>query len=154
MHSFTFLLAVALLTLGAVGMIGSSSPDEIQANASPGLFFGGSILIASFYALREPRHGMAAASFLTFLAFLTNASTVLGELLRGSFEWLRIDHRHASLVMTLSAIYLGLSYRGWRRARGGHHFRGTGRNGVMTALFYTVINSCSLSASLASISLI
>ena len=117
MHSFTFLLAVALLTLGAVGMIGSSSLDEIQANASPGLFFGGSILIASFYALREPRHGMAAASFLTFLAFLTNASTVLGELLRGSFEWLRIDHRHASLVMTLSAIYLGLSYRGWRRAR-------------------------------------
>ena len=77
MHGPTFILAVVLLILGVTGLLDTSSAAEIQTRATPGLFFGGSILIASLYAFRERRHGMAAASFLTFIAFLTSVPPTL-----------------------------------------------------------------------------
>ena len=117
MHVLTFTLAAALLALGTIGLLNTTSAAEIQAQAIPGLFFGGSALIAALYAFREKRHGMAAASFLTFLAFLTSAPAALGPLYRGVFDWFRIEHRQSMIVMILSALYLGTAFATWKRSR-------------------------------------
>ncbi len=117
MHGLTFILAVVLLILGVTGLPDTTSAAEIQTRASPGLFFGGSILIASLYAFRERRHGMAAASFLTFIAFLTSVPPTLKPVYRGTYDWLLIDHRQPTIIALASALYLGIAFAAWKRAR-------------------------------------
>ena len=117
MHGLTFILAVFLLILGVTGLLETTSAAEIQTRASPGLFFGGSILIASLYAFRERRHGMAAASFLTFIAFLTSVPPILKPIYRGTYDWLLIDHRQPTIIALASALYLGVAFAAWKRAR-------------------------------------
>ena len=117
MHGLTFILAVVLLILGVTGLPDTTSAAEIQTRASPGLFFGGSILIASLYAFRERRHGMAAASFLTFIAFLTSVPPILKPVYRGTYDWLLIDHRQPTIIALVSALYLGIAFAAWKRAR-------------------------------------
>ena len=117
MHGPTFILAVVLLILGVTGLLDTSSAAEIQTRATPGLFFGGSILIASLYAFRERRHGMAAASFLTFIAFLTSVPPTLKPIYRGTYDWLLIDHRQSTIIALASALYLGIAFAAWKRAR-------------------------------------
>ena len=117
MHGLTFILAVVLLILGVTGLPDTTSAAEIQTRASPGLFFGGSILIASLYAFRERRHGMAAASFLTFIAFLTSVPPILKPVYRGTYGWLLIDHRQPTIIALASALYLGIAFAAWKRAR-------------------------------------
>ena len=117
MHSLTFILAVALLILGLAGLLETTSAAEIQRRASPGLFFGGSILIASLYAFRERRHGMAAASFLSFIAFLTSAPPALKPIYRGTYDWLLIEHRQPTIIMLASALYLSAAFTSWKRTR-------------------------------------
>ena len=117
MHGPTFILAVVLLILGVTGLLDTSSAAVIQTRATPGLFFGGSILIASLYAFRERRHGMAAASFLTFIAFLTNVPPILKPIYRGTYDWLLIDHRQPTIIALASALYLGIAFAAWKRAR-------------------------------------
>ena len=117
MHGLTFILAVVLLILGVTGLLDTTSAAEIQTRASPGLFFGGSILIASLYAFRERRHGMAAASFLTFIAFLTSVPPILKPIYRGTYDWLLIDHRQPTIIALVSALYLGVAFAAWKRAR-------------------------------------
>ena len=117
MHGLTFILAVFLLILGVTGLLETTSAAEIQTRASPGLFFGGSILIASLYAFRERRHGMAAASFLTFIAFLTSVPPTLKPIYRGTYDWLLIDHRQSTIIALASALYLGIAFAAWKRAR-------------------------------------
>ena len=117
MHGLTFILAVVLLILGVTGLLDTTSAAEIQTRASPGLFFGGSILIASLYAFREQRHGMAAASFLTFIAFLTSVPPILKPIYRGTYDWLLIDHRQSTIIALASALYLGIAFAAWKRAR-------------------------------------
>ncbi len=117
MHGLTFILAVVLLILGVTGLLDTTSAAEIQTRASPGLFFGGSILIASLYAFRERRHGMAAASFLTFIAFLTSVPPILKPIYRGTYDWLLIDHRQPTIIALASALYLGVAFAAWKRAR-------------------------------------
>ena len=117
MLGLTFILAVVLLILGVTGLPDTTSATEIQTRASPGLFFGGSILIASLYAFRERRHGMAAASFLTFIAFLTSVPPILKPVYRGTYDWLLIDHRQPTIIALASALYLGIAFAAWKRAR-------------------------------------
>ena len=117
MHGLTFILAVVLLIQGVTGLPDTTSAAEIQTRASPGLFFGGSILIASLYAFRERRHGMAAASFLTFIAFLTSVPPILKPVYRGTYDWLLIDHRQPTIIALASALYLGIAFAAWKRAR-------------------------------------
>ena len=117
MHGLTFILAVVLLILGVTGLPDTTSAAEIQTRASPGLFFGGSILIASLYAFRERRHGMAAASFLTFIAFLTSVPPILKPVYRGTYDLLLIDHRQPTIIALASALYLGIAFAAWKRAR-------------------------------------
>ena len=117
MHGLTFILAVVLLILGVTGLPDTTSAAEIQTRASPGLFFGGSILIASLYAFRERRHGMAAASFLTFIAILTSMPPILKPVYRGTYDWLLIDHRQPTIIALASALYLGIAFAAWKRAR-------------------------------------
>ena len=117
MHGPTFIHAVVLLILGVTGLLDTSSAAEIQTRATPGLFFGGSILIASLYAFRERRHGMAAASFLTFITFLTNVPPILKPIYRGTYDWLLIDHRQPTIIALASALYLGIAFAAWKRAR-------------------------------------
>ena len=120
MHLLSFILALALLTLGITGLKDAGSAEALQSQATPGLFFGGAILIASLYGIRERRHGMAGASFVAFLAFLTSASGTIPALSRGTFDWSRADHRSASLVLVLCAFYLGAIFYKWKRARRQH----------------------------------
>ena len=117
MNGLTFILAVVLLILGVTGLLDTTSAAEIQTRASPGLFFGGSILIASLYAFRERRHGMAAASFLTFIAFLTSVPPILKPIYRGTYDWLLIEHRQPTIIVLASALYLGIAFAAWKRAR-------------------------------------
>lgn len=117
MHGLTFILAVVLLILGVTGLLDTTSAAEIQTRASPGLFFGGSILIASLYAFRERRHGMAAASFLTFIAFLTSVPPILKPIYRGTYDWLLMEHRQPTIIALASALYLGIAFAAWKRAR-------------------------------------
>lgn len=117
MHGLTFILAVVLLILGVTGLLDTTSAAEIQTRASPGLFFGGSILIASLYAFREQRHGMAAASFLTFIAFLTSVPPILKPIYRGTYDWLLMEHRQPTIIALASALYLGIAFAAWKRAR-------------------------------------
>ncbi|RPF92438.1 MAG: hypothetical protein CBB78_001415 [Roseibacillus sp. TMED18] len=117
MHGLTFILAAVLLILGVTGLLDTISAAEIQTRASPGLFFGGSILIASLYAFRERRHGMAAASFLTFIAFLTSVPPILKPIYRGTYDWLLIEHRQPTIIVLASALYLGIAFAAWKRAR-------------------------------------
>lgn len=120
MHVLSFILALALLTLGSLGLQGADSAKSLQSEAMPGLFFGGSILIASLYGIRERRHGMAGASFLAFLAFLTSASSSIRTMAGGTFVWARADHRHAFLVALLCACYLGAAFFKWKKTRRQH----------------------------------
>ena len=56
MHLLSFILALALLALGITGLKDAGSAEALQSQATPGLFFGGAILIASLYGIRERRH--------------------------------------------------------------------------------------------------
>jgi len=117
MHFLSFFYALALLALGVTGVLNSSNAAELRAFALPGLFFGGATLFCSFYALIEFRHGMAAASFLAFLAFLTNSSPLAGHFFRGTYDWSHPAHRLSSLIWALATIYLSIAFTRWKRTR-------------------------------------
>ncbi len=120
MHLLSFILALALLALGSIGLQDAGSAKALQSQAMPGLFFGGAILIASLYGIRERRHGLAGASFLAFLGFLTSASSMIPAVTGGTFAWSRVDHRSAFLVVLLCALYLGAAFCRWKRTRRQH----------------------------------
>ena len=117
MHSLSFLLALAFLILGMAGVPAVTSAENLRSFVMPHIFFGGAVLFTSFYAIKEPRHGLAGAAFLVFLAFLTNAATCIGAVAGGSYEWSRLEHRNAFLVLLLSSCYLALALRSWKQAR-------------------------------------
>jgi hypothetical protein len=117
MHILSFLLALALLATGIVGIPEGGSTGELRSIAMPGIFFGGAVLIASLYAIMEPRHGLAGATFLAFLAFLTNAATCIGATTGGTYEWASPEHRNATLVLLMCTFYLGAALRSWKHAR-------------------------------------
>lgn len=83
----------------------------------PGIFFGGAVLIASLYAIRETRHGLAGASFLAFLAFLTNAASFLGAHFNGSYDWHAPADRNAFLIALTTLCYLVILFTRWKRSR-------------------------------------
>ena len=117
MHALSFLLAFALLALGMAGIPAAASTEDLRAIVMPGIFFGGAVLIASLYAIKEPRHGLAGAAFLVFLSFLTNFATLIGAVTGGTYAWSRHEHRIATLVLLLSTFYLGAALRSWKQAR-------------------------------------
>ena len=82
-----FLYATCLLILGVIGLLNVEEPPDVRALGLPGLFFGGAVLFCSCYAIKEPRHGVAGASFLAFLAFLTSAATMGGHLFRSTLDF-------------------------------------------------------------------
>jgi hypothetical protein len=117
MHFLNFFYALALLALGVTGVLSSSNAAELRAFALPGLFFGGATLFCAFFALKEFRHGMAAASFLAFLAFLTNSTPLAGHLFGGTYDWSHPAHRLSSLLWILATIYLSIAITRWKRTR-------------------------------------
>ena len=60
---------------------------------------------------------MAAASFLTFIAFLTSVPPILKPIYRGTYDWLLIEHRQPTIIVLASALYLGIALAAWKRAR-------------------------------------
>ena len=117
MHTLSFLLAIILLALGLSGVPAATTTEDLRSMVTPGIFFGGAILIASLYAIKEPHHGLAGAAFLVFLAFLTNAATCIGSIAGGTYEWSRHEHRIATLVLLLTTFYIGTALRSWKKAR-------------------------------------
>ena len=117
MHALSFLLAIALLALAMAGIPAVTSTEDLRAIVMPGIFFGGAVLIASLYAIKEPRHGLAGAAFLVFLSFLTNSATLIGAVTGGSYEWSRHEYRITTLALLLSTFYLGAALRSWKQAR-------------------------------------
>jgi len=117
MHILSFLLAIALLAMGIAGVQEGASTGQLQTIAMPGIFFGGAVLIASLYAIVEPRHGLAGATFLAFLAFLTNTATCISSATGGTYEWASLEHRNATLALLMCTFYLGAALRSWKHAR-------------------------------------
>ncbi len=113
----SFLYALALLTLGVLGLLGVSEPGGVRTLALPGLFFGGAVLFCSFFALKEPRHGLAGASFLAFLAFLTNSATLVGHLTSRTYDWSNPGHRLGTAIWAASLFYLLAAFLTWKRTR-------------------------------------
>lgn len=117
MLKLTFVHALGLLALGVLGVLHSSNAPELRAFGVPGLFFGGATLFSAFFARRELRHGLAAAAFLSFLAFLTNGWSVVTTLYRGSYDFSHPGHRIATGVFLLCSLYLAAGIVAWKRAR-------------------------------------
>ena len=117
LHTLSFILAGVLLIVGIAGLTQSNSIQELRACAMPGIFFGGAILIASLYALKECRHGLAGASFLAFLAFLTNAASFLGAHSAGRYNWNTPGDRSATLLFLATLLYLAVAFTRCKRSR-------------------------------------
>jgi len=117
MHTLSFLYAICLLVLGLLGLMSASEPGEVRALGIPGLFFGGAVLFCSFFALKEPRHGLSGAAFLVFLAFLTTAGNLAGHLTRATFDLSHPDQRIAVAIWTASLLYLAAALVTWKRLR-------------------------------------
>lgn len=117
MIPLSFLYGLALLVVGMAGLQSGGDPNEARALGLPGLYFGGGIFLCSFFALREPRHGLAGASFLAFIAVVTNAANLLGPLTSGEYQWATPAHRLTTLVLAISTVYLACAFRWWKRAR-------------------------------------
>jgi hypothetical protein len=113
----SFLYAAVLLVLGFLGLQAGTDPNEARALGLPGLYFGGGALLCSFFALKEPRHGLAGATFLAFIAVLTNAMTIGGPLFQGTFDWSDPRHRLSTLIAGASVVYLATSIRWWKRQK-------------------------------------
>lgn len=113
----SFLHAAALLALGILGLGAGTSPEETRALGLPGLYFGGGTLFCALFALKEPRHGLAGASFLAFLAFLTSAASLVGPMTRGDFDWSAPRDRIHAAVWAASTIYLTCAVISWKRRR-------------------------------------
>lgn len=113
----SFIYALMLLAVGLFGMQGVTTAEEIHAVALPGLFYGGATLISSLYAIKEPRHGLSAASFLSFLAFLTNSASLITAFAKGGFQSSDPANRSAALVTVASLIYLVIALLTWKRNR-------------------------------------
>ncbi len=117
MHVLSFLYAFCLLALGVGGILAADEPGEVRALALPGLFFGGAALFCSLFALREPRHGLAGASFLGFLAFLTSAGGLLGSLPGGNLDLADSAQRQGAILCTASLLYITAAFLTWKRNR-------------------------------------
>ena len=117
LHTLSFILAGVLIAIGSAGLLQTASLEEMRALAMPGIFFGGSILIASLYGFKEPRHGLAAVSFVSFLAFLTSSAAVLQPLLERSYTWQDPADRSTGMVLLATSAYLSVALRIWRSNR-------------------------------------
>ena len=113
----TFLYAAALLVLGVMGVAAAPVPGEIPALATPALFFGGAVLLCALFALREPRHGLAAASFLAFLATLAACGKLIGWAARGQWAAAGPGLELTMALLALSVLHLAAALLAWRRSR-------------------------------------
>ena len=71
------------------------------------------------FSLRFPRTAPrdGRGPFLTFIAFLTSVPPTLKPIYRGTYDWLLIDHRQSTIIALASALYLGIAFAAWKRAR-------------------------------------
>jgi hypothetical protein len=113
----SFLYAAAMFALGILGLNSGGDANEARALGLPGLYFGGGVLLSSLFALKERRHGLAGASFLAFLAFVTNSGTLFGPLSRGAYDWSAPALRLSTLLWAASAVYLRIAVTWWKRKR-------------------------------------
>ncbi len=109
--------ALTLLIVGFFGLTIAHSAEDLRAIALPGLFFGGAVLFSSLYAIKEPRHGLSAASFLGFLAFLTSSASLITSMAQGGFNYSGPEDRTAAHIALASFIYLVIAFRTWKRKR-------------------------------------
>ena len=42
---------------------------------------------------------------------------ILKPVYRGTYDWLLIDHRQPTIIALASALYLGIAFAAWKRAR-------------------------------------
>lgn len=117
MLRLAFLYTASLLTLGAIALAFRSHPGAGEF-AYSAVFFGGSMLICSFFALNMRRHGLSAAAFLSFLAFLTGCSKIFTQLTSPPPEVPTLLTPILTALFTLlSLAYMFASIRRWQRFR-------------------------------------
>jgi peptidoglycan/LPS O-acetylase OafA/YrhL len=112
-----FLYAASLLVLGGAALILRNHPGAGEF-AYSAVFFGGSTLICAFFSINMRRHGLSAAAFLAFLAFLTGCNKVFTQLTSPpAAEATLLVPILTALLTILSLSYLAASLRAWQRSR-------------------------------------
>ena len=112
-----FLYAAALLVLGGIAVVFREHPGAGEF-AYSAFFFGGSMLICSLFSLNMRRHGLSAAAFLAFLAFLTGCSKIFTQLTSPPAPEQTVLTPILTAILTLlSLAYLAASIRHWQRSR-------------------------------------
>ncbi len=113
----TFLYALSVLAMGAMGLAAAGSPEEARSLATPGFFFGGATLLCAFFALREPRHGLAGASFLAFLAASSSIPAIAALASRSQAAWGNPPFMITTATFGLSLLYLAGAVHAWQKYR-------------------------------------
>ncbi len=117
MLRLAFLYAATLLVLGGTALALRSHPGTGEF-AYSAFFFGGSMLICSFFSINMRRHGLSAAAFLAFLAFLTGCSKIFTQLTTPPLPEASLLIPILTALLTLLSLgYMVVSIRHWQRSR-------------------------------------
>lgn len=111
-----FLYAALLLLIGVIAL-NSGVPLEEAPLGMTGIFFGGSALICALFAIKNRRHGLMGAGFLSFLAILTGGNRFF-DLLQARL--LNLTDPQIILLcafLLVSALYLGATIIKWKKRR-------------------------------------
>jgi len=112
-----FLYAASLLVLGGAALLLRDHPGAGEF-AYSAVFFGGSMLICAFFSINMRRHGLSAAAFLAFLAFLTGCNKIFTRLTSPTLpDQSTLVPILTALLTVLSLAYLAASLRAWQLSR-------------------------------------
>ena len=108
-----FLYAALLLLIGVIAL-NSGVPLEEAPIGLTGIFFGGSALICALFAIKNRRHGLMGAGFLSFLAILTGGNRFFDpRLLKFTYPQILL----LGAFLLVSALYLAATIIKWRNRR-------------------------------------
>lgn len=108
-----FLYATALLAIGIGALMTGQSLEEAPMGYT-GIFFGGSALICALFAIKNRRHGLMAAGFLSFLAVLTGAKEFFTLLNSHQLMFNNPQVIFLCAFLAISAAYLTATIFRWR----------------------------------------
>jgi hypothetical protein len=113
MLSLNFLYAAILLAIGVVAL-NVGVPLEEAPLAYTGIFFGGSAMICALFAIKNRRHGLMGAGFLSFLALLTGGSRLFSLIQARELNFGDPQIILLCVFLLASALYLSATIIKWR----------------------------------------
>ncbi|MDA0768438.1 MAG: hypothetical protein O3A92_16635 [Verrucomicrobia bacterium] len=113
MLSLNFLYAAALLSIG-IAALNLGVPLQEAPLGYTGIFFGGAALICALFAIKNRRHGLMGAAFLSFLALLTAGSRFFSMIQARQFNFADPQTKLLCAFLAISALYLSATIIKWR----------------------------------------